>query len=264
MKRARRVFCFLALAAVAVAPLHAETVELGASKDNTIFSEGDLSNGAGIHLFTGATLMGNERRALVFFDIASWLPAGATIDNVTLTMTMSRTIVGPWPVSVHRVLADWGEGNSDAPGQEGGGAPADLFDATWTHTFFNTSFWNTPGGDFAPVASATTDVDQDGPYTWTSGDMILDVQDWLDSGDNFGWIVVIPDLDDVTAKRFNTREHSDPATRPTLTIEFTPPSEDGGGDGGGVPATNDLGIVLLALALLGLGTLARKGSRSRA
>ena len=94
--------------------------------------------------------------------------------------------------------------------------------------------------------------------------MILDVQDWLDSGDNFGWIVVIPDLDDVTAKRFNTREHSDPGTHPTLTVEFTPPSGDGGGDGGGVPATTDLGIVLLALALLGLGSLARIRNRSRA
>ena len=43
MKQSRAVFCFLILATLVVAPLLADTVELGPNKDNTIFTEGDLN-----------------------------------------------------------------------------------------------------------------------------------------------------------------------------------------------------------------------------
>ena len=56
------------------------------------------------------------------------------------------------------MLADWGEGTSVAPGEEGDGAPATTNDATWRHRFFDTIFWTTEGGDFSGTVSASQSV----------------------------------------------------------------------------------------------------------
>jgi hypothetical protein len=45
---------FIGTALLSAAVL-ADTVNLPAEKDNTLYEEGDLSNGAGDHLFTGST-----------------------------------------------------------------------------------------------------------------------------------------------------------------------------------------------------------------
>lgn len=47
--------------------------------DNTIYSEGDLSNGAGDHIISGNTSNGDSRRALLNFNIDNHIPFGATI-----------------------------------------------------------------------------------------------------------------------------------------------------------------------------------------
>ena len=54
--------------------------------------------------------------------------------------------------------------------------------------------------------------------------MTSDVQTWLDSpADNHGWILKddVENLLAITAKRFATREASDPMVRPRLEIDFT-------------------------------------------
>ena len=98
------------LALVSMSPALAGVVELGATKDNTLFSdfEGDLSNGAGIYFFTGATLASELRRGVIAFDVAAAVPRGVTIDSVTLTLHMSKTnpFAGPQEVFLHRILAD--------------------------------------------------------------------------------------------------------------------------------------------------------------
>ena len=77
----------------------------------------------------------------------------------------------------------WGEGLSDAPGEEGEGTQAEFADATWLHTFWPAVFWNNPGGDYDIDASATEQVDQVGFYTWgCTPRMIADVQHWLPAG----------------------------------------------------------------------------------
>lgn len=77
---------------------------------------------AGEYFFTGriAPMAGAvRRRGLIAFDIAGSVPAGATINSVSLMLNMSRTTSGPQNVGLHQVLSDWGEGTSAAPGQEG-------------------------------------------------------------------------------------------------------------------------------------------------
>lgn len=204
---------------------HADVAQVGAWQDNTLYEDatGSFSNGAGDHFFAGQIAAGLNRRGLIAFDIASSVPAGATITGVTLTLHMSRTIAGDTDITLHRMLADWGEGASDAPGEEGGGAPAAPGDATWIHAFFDTTPWIAAGGDFDLTPSATQVVGGEGFYEWTNPQMIGDVQGWLDDpGGNFGWLVLGDESTPVTAKRFDTRENPDAAVRPVLTIEFTP------------------------------------------
>ena len=91
------------------------SVTLEPSEDNTIYDLGDgtRSNGAGEHIFAGNNRIGSSRRILIAFDVSGNIPAGATINSVSLTLNVSNTMAGPETVELHRVFADWGEGGSD-------------------------------------------------------------------------------------------------------------------------------------------------------
>jgi hypothetical protein len=202
----------------------ADMISINPSKDNTLYeydpAEGDHSNGAGFHFFAGENAMGELRRGVLAFDVAGTIPAGSTITAASLTMNMSMTPAGTLTVELHKLVADWGEGTSHAPMGEGDGAPATPNDATWRHRFFDTIFWATQGGDFSATVSASQSVGGVGQYTWSSAQMVADVQSWLDNPDsNFGWLVLGDETGAATAKRFDTRESAAP---PVLTIEYTP------------------------------------------
>jgi spore coat protein A len=205
---------------------HATTIVLNPSQDNTLFEDpnGSLSNGAGEHMFAGLTDNLDLRRAVLAFDLSS-IPSNSTIESATLTLNMSRTKSNAVSVNLHRLLTDWGEGNSDAAGEEGAGAAADGDpnhpDATWLHTAYPSSTWSSPGGDFDPNASASATVNRNGSYDWSSTQMIDDLQIWLDEPDsNFGWIVIGDENHQKSVKRFDTRENSDPGKRPALEVVY--------------------------------------------
>jgi hypothetical protein len=204
---------------------NAAIINITPSKDNTLYeydpAEGDTSNALGLHFFVGETAMSELRRGVLAFDIAGHIPPGSTIIAVTLSLNMSKTALDTARiVELHKLLADWGEGTSIAPGEEGDGAPATPNDATWRHRFFDTIFWTNEGGDFSATVTASQSVSVVGPYTWSSPQMVADVQSWLDNpGSNFGWLVLGDETAIATAKRFDTRESASP---PMLTIEFIP------------------------------------------
>jgi hypothetical protein len=203
-----------------------EKVTLPAKKDNTIYQSatGTLSNGAGDYLFVGAGGVGSAKRALLTFDIASsGIPFGSTITDAKLTLYMSKTSVGPQPVELHRLLKDWGEGASHAPGEEGSGGAAAAGDATWLHAFYDTSFWTNVGGDFEPLASASEIVGAADFYSWTSQQMASDVQSWLDApSDNPGWLLLGNEAVS-SAKRFDSRTNVTVGNRPVLTVQYKAP-----------------------------------------
>ena len=130
-------------------------VTIVSDKDNTLYESGTgvLSNGAGIHFFAGKTFtnLGGPfiRRGLISFDIAGNVESGATINSAVLTLTVTQTATGAQDVKLHRVSADWGEGTSNAVSSDGRGTASTTGDVTWIHTFFNTSSWTNPGGDFS-------------------------------------------------------------------------------------------------------------------
>jgi hypothetical protein len=209
------------------------TTILSPSQDNTLYEDatGSLSNGAGQHFIVGTTALDpiQIRRGLIAFDLSSAISSGSTVLSATLILSMSRTIAGTQPVALHPVLAEWGEGTSDADGaggDEGIGTAATPGDATWLHTFYDNSLWIMPGGDFAAAASATTLVGGLGSYQWSSPQIATDVQAWIDTpADNFGWLLLGNETT-TSAKRFDSRENPTEANRPVLVITYEPPPFD--------------------------------------
>ncbi|MDP3937876.1 MAG: DNRLRE domain-containing protein [Deltaproteobacteria bacterium] len=226
--------------AVGATPAAALTADIPASRDSTLIeqSEGALGNGAGPNFFAGRTSqsVGSLRRALIAFDVSAYLPAGAVVTGASLNLHASITTEGPRDFGLYRVLSDWGEGASSTDG--GRGAPSEAGDATWIHTFYDTNYWSTAGGDAGMNASSIAAVDGPGYYTWPSTpEMAADVQGWLvNPASNFGWIVIGGEGSPVSAKRFDSRENPDASTRPLLTVTYETgsdyPCEDAGLRGG--------------------------------
>ncbi|MBI4306037.1 MAG: DNRLRE domain-containing protein [Chloroflexi bacterium] len=203
------------------------SVTIVASLDNTLYQSniGGNSNGAGESLFTGVTNGGETRRAVLAFDLTGKVPKGARITKATLTLDMTKTTSGPEKAELHKLLADWGEGSSDANAQEGQGTSAAPNDATWIHRFFDKEKWAKEGGDFAVSTSAQTTVGNNARYTWgPTPEMTADVQSWVDDpSKNFGWILLGNERSSPTTKRFSSRQNANESGRPMLTVEFTAP-----------------------------------------
>jgi hypothetical protein len=228
-------------------PSAAAIKNLNPVKDTTIFSEsGSESDGAGLTFFAGrigSNGNGALRRALIEFDLSK-LPANAVIESVSLALwrtSRNPQAAGPTtPMSLHKVLKDWGEAGSSAG--NGSGAPAQLGDATWRYTSFNTAEWSTLGGDFVSSASATAIVGApEAVYTWTSSGLAADVQSWVNGGaGNFGWILIGDEQNTSSVREFISRNSADISMWPGLTITYTQ----------AVPEPATVAMLLAGLALL--------------
>jgi hypothetical protein len=239
------------------------------------------SNGGGLEISAGYTggKRGEVQRGLIRFDFqAEGVPAQANIQSVSLELFVSgvpkrATRTNPfWLVTIEGLDQPWGEADTlRGPAQKG--------DATWYHTQFNP---DDPGsasshleasGDLKPFAAGApgfwpekegylgqerltgteafvapelaflvgTEV---GFVTWSSPQMVADVQRWVDDPTtNFGWMIVgeewiepwiepYPGNDDPSSKRdFASREDTRliegvPAY-PRLTVTYTVVPEPG-------------------------------------
>lgn len=230
-ERFDRFLIELGLVAVVAYPCaaFAETVVVPAAADNTLIESptGALSNGAGPAFFVGRNSQTSNfrRRGLIRFDVAAALPPGVIVTSAELRLVLTPSNPPPIEIGLHRVLADWGEGESSATG--GSGDDAAPGDATWLHTFFDDEFWARPGGDFAPEASATLVVGDAGEFVWPSTPAaVADVQSWLDFPDeNYGWLLRSAEDLPTSAKRFASREEEDAALRPQLLVEYEHPCD---------------------------------------
>lgn len=199
------------------------TVTVAASADNTIYQNpATSSNALGPNIFSGTNGGGSPRRGLIRFDVASAVPANATITAVMLTLNCntSRSIADN--VSLHKLLAAWGEGTSNAGSvSDGQGATATTNDATWAARFFPSTLWTAAGGDYNATASANVSINSTGFYQWSSTAMVADVQSWLASpSSNFGWILLCNESTISTARKFGSRENATVANRPSLSITY--------------------------------------------
>jgi len=221
------------------APLGAETVYIPADRDNTLFEDpaGGISNGSGPVFFVGRSSPSQSapytiRRGVIHFDVAQ-IPYDAIIKDVSFTLHLSNSsLEGPetTEVSLHRLLDGWGEGASNGTG--GTGALAQEGDATWIHTYYPNQFWAWQGGYFVEKASAREVIASLDPdpyrnfYTWKSQRLLKDVQDWVSGEEeNNGWILIGDESIVRTARRFDTRENTNPQFRPVLFVTYRLPGQ---------------------------------------
>ena len=213
-----------ALLATAPTATGAETVTLAPVRDTTLFEDagGALAGGAGPYLFTGDNGSLDTRRALLAFDVAAAVPAGARIERATLHLHMSNSpdTTAITSIALHPMRVSWGEGASVSTG--GSGAPSAPGDATWMHRFYPDVLWADPGGDFDVLPVIAFGVRRLGPYNVSTTFMTQDVQSWLDRPElAFGWLVLGEEGTPSTARRFDSREHPDPGRRPYLVVDYT-------------------------------------------
>ena len=158
------------------------------------------------------------RRSLLRFD-TSGIPAGSTVNSVTLRVTVVMTPLTPAQsvFDVRRLLQDWTE-----------------FGVTW-NSRTAAAPWQVPGasgaGDVAGAASSSVLVINNSPpttpvpYTIPSTPaLVADVQGWVNNPtSNFGWLLTSEsESTSRTARRFATRETANNA--PVLVIDYTPGS----------------------------------------
>ncbi len=230
--------------------------------NNTIYEDSPTyASGQSSNLFFGTIASGSSRRALLRFDVSS-LPANAQLTSATLTLTTDRAARASDltdQVSLHRVLASWGQGTSDA-GSGGGGTQASAGDSTWNARFYNTppatlsQAWSRPGGDFlAPASTAQALGLTLGRVTLASTQaLVSDVQTWLgDASQNHGWIIRLAEGSEYKARRFYGRNAFAAEDRPILRVEYqlAPPVEVAPRQ---IPAVNIWAMIILALGILAI------------
>lgn len=184
-----------------------QSIELVASKDNSLFSEANnLSNGVGNGIFAGRTGGGNLRRALLQFPI-NQIPKNVHIDSIQLSLNCDNARSNA-TFNMYRVLSNWGEGTSVGNSNGGKGGTATINDATWTNSFYNTQNWKTPGGDFNKDSLVCSFISiQYGQNNFTSPKLLENVRHWYNNSyDNFGWIILGDESDSYTAHKFDSRE----------------------------------------------------------
>lgn len=194
--------------------------------DNTLYEDptGGISNGLGEHLICGSNNQGLSRRALIKFDLSE-IPLNAIITDVTLGIYCENAGNGVTNINIHKNLSDWGEGTSNAGGNEYNGTSSTIGDATWIHTFYNTQFWSNPGGDFTSSSSAVAIINSAGQYVeWSDVGMLNDVLSWHSStSQNHGWILISDELVQSNELQFASRDAS--VNMPYLNISYYVPTE---------------------------------------
>ena len=218
------------LLALGLSPLvaRADSVSILAARDNTIYEEKTSnSNGSGPVMNAGKIATGKIRRAFILFDIASsTIPAGATIDSVTLHLNLTNVPASPTATTIglYRVSRSWGEGASSS--STGSGAAAKAGDVTWLVRFYPDSVWSAAGGDFDGTLHGAGPLNTaEGAYDIPSTPaLVQDVQYWLDhpSAANFGWMLRADESVGVstTVRGIATRE--DATYHPMLEVAYTP------------------------------------------
>ena len=203
----------------------ASVADITAGRDNTLYEPeiaGLVSNGAGDAFFAGKTANGSIRRGLVRFDLQAALPSNAVVNSASVSMYSTKASL-PSAVFLHRALADWGEGTSNAGPTGGQGTTPTTNDVTWQHRFYNTDLWSVAGGDFAVSASATTNNVFIGAFSFTGAPQLnADVQGWINNpASNFGWAVLGDETGTATTKRIASRENSEAGNRPQLHVDYS-------------------------------------------
>jgi hypothetical protein len=201
----------------------------------------DNSNGGGPAFFCGGDGNGMPHRALILFDL-SGIPAGATITNVQMTLSLSNVAGGGGggggmepssaTISLYALSRNWGEGTNESTAAgidtTGHGLMANPGDCTWDAAVFGTTNWSTHGGDYVSTASVTFFLNNNtvgNSFTWPStAQTVADVQGWVNNpATDFGWLLYnVNETSQRTLYGFFSREYHTFAWAPSNAAQFEP------------------------------------------
>lgn len=234
-----RLLLVMMLLIVCTTPAGAETVQVDAAMDAAFFdTEPDNNIGRHTHVPAGVTNTGRVNHAVFFMDIASFIPAGATINSASFVFDVTRQGGGvDADFALHRVITAWDEGTGI-----GNGGAVTGNGVTWNNATATTA-WSTPGGDYAAADSGQVFVTGVSTFSLGNAQLVADLQAMLDgTTSNFGFLLRAV-LDNVTgtAVRVGSQETGGGAR---FVIDFTPMSVSGDLDGDGFIGVTDLDLVL--------------------
>jgi hypothetical protein len=187
--------------------------------DNT--TGADFAAGTGdTRIAQGAntTNFGNNAVAQIDTGPSTGLLKFSGLSNITGPVTVTAATLsyydssgGTKTIAFTRCRRNWVEGNGGA----GSGATWDTYDGT--------NNWGTAGAlntatDIYASASGSINYTGTGAYNdlTCTATMISDIQDWINNGSNFGWVLT----PSVSSAILNTRETTD-GERPKLSVTYT-------------------------------------------
>jgi hypothetical protein len=208
-----------------------DSVTLTSSADTDLFEPApDNNTGGNLTFIAGANSGLKRSRGLLRFNLAGQIPSNASIQSVTLTLTVTMVPFSPndSTFDLHRLLVDWGEGTGSSTSGDAGRA-AVAGEATWNNRFHPSTSWSVVGaaapGDFSSTISASKFIQGVGSYTFSSTpEMVADVRQWLvNPSTNFGWILVSES--EATARTHRTFASSESSSnnKPTLVVQYVIP-----------------------------------------
>lgn len=248
-------------------------VDITNSMDAGMFSEATSSSLSLPGFFVGTDGGDSPKRGLLQFDLSS-IPAGATIDSVTLSLSVGQvagsaggavTNFGPLRnISLYNETQAWNQSTnksnvtygSNAFGGSGHGVTANAGDATWTDEHYdasNPTAWNVAAGGNWTSASVALAHATNIPGTtgevvsWSSAALAAEVQGWLDDPSTNHGLLVKND-DETTGTDFlafwgeqGAINEGNPSLAPDLQVTY---------DASPVPEPMTLSLIALAMPAL--------------
>jgi hypothetical protein len=168
-------------------------------------------------------------RSVLAFDLSS-IPAGSTLDSITLTLTVNNTgngtISGLGAIEIHEIIPN-------------GVAANNMVENQVSFSLWKTgSSWTTAGGDFGGVLASAVVIDGDADNSFDNGEKatfassaawLVAAQSAFDTGQPLELILFSPTAEGTTGAsnfaRFGSDGAGTAANRPQLTINYTPVPE---------------------------------------